>query len=132
MFQIADPGVGNPDVTSHKLGVNFPQWMGAPDDVINKVAFDVMRENEGVNVKEHIAKLPYPNTVPLPDDAVKIADIKNFDQYSLAILEYMSKRNLNLDDTDYYWSSSLGYRDRLIIPFYYEDRIVGWTGRSII
>tara|TARA_B000000609_G_C24058769_1_gene285383 strand:- start:38 stop:772 length:735 start_codon:yes stop_codon:yes gene_type:complete len=106
--------------------------MGAPDDVINKVAFDVMRENEGVNVKEHIAKLPTFNTVPLPDDAVKIADIKNFDQYSLAILEYMSKRNLNLDDTDYYWSSSLGYRDRLIIPFYYEDRIVGWTGRSII
>ena len=116
---------------SHKLR-KLLQWMGAPDDVINKVAFDVMRENEGVNVKEHIAKLPTFNTVPLPDDAVKIADIKNFDQYSLAILEYMSKRNLNLDDTDYYWSSSLGYRDRLIIPFYYEDRIVGWTGRSII
>ena len=105
--------------------------MGAPDDVINKVAFEVMRENEGVNVQEHIAKLPTFNTVPLPDDAVKIADIKNFDKYSLAILEYMSKRNLNLDDTDYYWSSSLGYRDRLIVPFYYEGRIVGWTGRSI-
>ena len=115
---------------SHKLR-KLLQWMGAPDDVINKVAFEVMRENEGVNVQEHIAKLPTFNTVPLPDDAVKIADIKNFDKHSLAILEYMSKRNLNLDDTDYYWSSSLGYRDRLIVPFYYEGRIVGWTGRSI-
>jgi len=91
-----------------------------------------MRENEGVDVQEHVAKLPTFNTVPLPDDATKVADIKNFDKYSLAILEYMSSRNLNLDDTDYYWSPSLGYRDRLIVPFYYEKRIVGWTGRSIV
>ena len=115
---------------SHKLR-KLLQWLGAPDDIINKVAFEVMRENEGVDVQEHIAKLPTFNTVPLPDDAVKIADLKEFDQYSLSILEYMSSRNLNLDDTDYYWSPSLGYRDRLIIPFYYEKRIVGWTGRSV-
>ena len=116
---------------SHKLR-KLLQWMGAPDDIINKVAFEVMRENEGVDVQEHIAKLPTFNTVPLPDDAVKIADIKEFDKHNLAVLEYMSSRNLNLDDTTYYWSPSLGYRDRLIIPFYYEGRIVGWTGRSIV
>ena len=29
-------------------------------------------------------------------------------------------------------SPSLGYRDRLIIPFYYEKRIVGWSARTII
>ena len=34
--------------------------------------------------------------------------------------------------TLYYWSPSLGYRDRFIIPFYYEKRIVGWTARSIL
>ena len=116
---------------SHKLR-KLLQWLGAPDDIINKVAFEVMRENEGVDVQEHIAKLPTFNTVPLPDDAVKIADIKEFDKHNLAVLEYMSSRNLNLDDTTYYWSPSLGYRDRLIIPFYYEGRIVGWTGRSIV
>jgi len=44
----------------------------------------------------------------------------------------MASRNLQLDDTDYYWSPSLGYRDRLIIPFYFESRVVGWTGRSIV
>jgi len=75
--------------------------------------------------------LPKFNTVPLPDDAVKIANIVEFNKHSMAVLEYMSARNLNLDDTDYYWSPSLGYRDRLIIPFYYEKRIVGWTARTI-
>ncbi len=115
---------------SHKLR-KLLQWMGAPDDIINKVALEVMRENEGVVAQTQIVQLPTFNTVPLPDDAVKIADITDFNKFSIAILEYMASRNLNLDDTDYYWSPSLGYRDRLIIPFYYEKRIVGWTARTI-
>ena len=116
---------------SHKLR-KLLQWMGAPDDVINKVALEVMRENEGVVAQTQIAQLPTFNTVPLPDDAVKITDITDFNKHSLAILEYMAGRNLNTDDTTYYWSPSLGYRDRLIIPFYFEGRVVGWTGRSIL
>ena len=116
---------------SHKLR-KLLQWMGAPDDIINKVALEVMRENEGVEAKTLIAQLPTFNSVPLPDDAVKITDLKNFNKYSIAVLEYMASRNLNTDDTEYYWSPSLGYRDRLIIPFYYEGCIVGWTGRSIV
>ena len=116
---------------SHKLR-KLLQWLGTPDDVVNKVAFDVMRENEGVEVKQRLAELPTFDTVPLPDDAIKITDITNFDKYSMAVLEYMASRNLNTDDTNYYWSPSLGYRDRLIIPFYYENRVVGWTGRSVL
>ena len=116
---------------SHKMR-RLMQWMGAPDDIINKVALDVMRENEGVEAKERIAQLPTFDSVPLPEDAVKITDITDFNKYSMAVLEYMASRSLNVDDTDYYWSPSLGYRDRLIIPFYYEGRIVGWTGRSVV
>ena len=116
---------------SHKMR-KMLQWLGTPDDVINKVAFDVMRENEGVEVKERITELPTFNTVPLPEDAVKISTITEFDKYSVSVLEYMAKLGLNLDDTDYYWASNLGYRDRLIIPFYYEKRIVGWTARSVL
>ena len=107
------------------------EWCNTPDSEINKLALDVMRINEGVEVAERKIELPTFETVPLPPDAVKIADIKDFNKFSIAILEYIAARNLNLDDTDYYWSPSLGYRDRLIIPFYYEKRIVGWTARTI-
>ncbi len=91
-----------------------------------------MQENEGIQTTQQLVELPTFKTVPLPDDAIKIADITEFNKYSLAILEYMSTRGLNLDDTDYYWSPSLGYRDRLIIPFLYEKRIVGWTARTVL
>jgi hypothetical protein len=90
-----------------------------------------MRENEGVEAKQRIASLPEFNTVPMPDDAIKISDITDFTKFSIAILEYMAARGLSVDDTDYYWSPSLGWRDRLIIPFYFEKRIVGWTGRTV-
>jgi hypothetical protein len=111
------------------------QWLGAPDDVINKLALDVMRENEGIETQHRKIELPTFSTVRLPDDAVNIAEVVNserIDKHLYKVLKYMSSRNLNLDDTDYYWIPSSGYRDRLVIPFYYEGRTVGWTARSII
>jgi hypothetical protein len=107
------------------------EWLNAPDDEITKLALDVMRENEGVEIQKHKVELPEFSTVQLPEDAIKITDIKDFNKFSMAILEYMSSRQLNLDDTEYYWSPSLAYRDRLIIPFYYEGRIVGYTARTV-
>ena len=110
---------------------NLLERMNAPDADITKLALDVRRENEGVEVQKHNVELPTFGTVHLPEDSVRIADIENFDKHSMAVLEYMAARNLNLDDTDYYWSPQLGYRERLIIPFYYEGRIIGYTARTV-
>lgn len=118
---------------SHKMRKLF-QWLGAPDDIVNKVALEVMRENEGVVTSTQIAQLPTFNTVPLPEDARKITDFEDTEQISqhlCDVINYMQERNLFLDDYDFYWSPSLGYRDRLIIPFYYEGKIVGWTARKV-
>ena len=111
---------------------NLLKWLNAPDDVINRLALQVMQENEGVQIKKQIVDLPKFNTVDLPENSIEISSIKDFDKHSMAVLNYMATRNLNLDDTKYFWSSNLGYRDRLIIPFYFEKRIVGWTARTVL
>lgn len=124
---------------SHKMR-RLLQWTGAPDDIINKVALEVMRENEGVEAQTRIATLPTFDTVPLPESARKLQDWADYcalepggiDKNLIKVFEYMKERNLYLDDTDYYWTPELGYRDRLIIPFYYESKIVGWTARSVV
>ena len=115
---------------SQKLRKLF-MWLNAPDDVINKLALDIMRENEGVEVQQRKIELPTFETVPLPPDAIRIADVQEPSKHLIEVLEYMAKRALYLDDIDYHWSPSLGYRDRLIIPFYYEGRVVGWTARTV-
>jgi hypothetical protein len=43
----------------------------------------------------------------------------------------MANRNLFFEDADFYWSPSLAYRDRLILPFTYKGKTVGWTARKI-
>jgi len=107
------------------------EWLNTADSDITKLALDVMRENEGVEVQQHRIELPEFATTQLPNNSVKINNITTFDKHSTAVLEYMSARHLNLDDTDYYWSPELAYRDRIIIPFYYENRIVGYTARTV-
>ena len=123
---------------SHKLR-RLLQWLGTADDVINKVALDVMRENEGVQAQGMSVVLPEFVTTKLPEgvrpieDWIKEAEDKNKQiDYNLgSILKYMKSRDLYLDDTTFYWSSSLNYRDRLFIPFYYQGRIVGYTARTV-
>tara|TARA_B100000676_G_C17934119_1_gene762581 strand:- start:18 stop:797 length:780 start_codon:yes stop_codon:yes gene_type:complete len=115
------------------------QWLGTSDDIINKVALDVMRENEGVEAQERSIILPTFNTVALPESSRRIQDWADYcalepgglDKNLIKIFEYMKNRNLYIDDTDYYWTPELAYRDRLIIPFYYEKRVVGWTARTV-
>jgi len=107
------------------------RWIGVPDDAINKLALDIMRENEGVEIASRTTVFPTFTPIPLPEDAVPIKNIIEFNKHSVAVLEYINQRNLELDDLDYHWSPSVAYRDRLIIPFYYNNQIVGWTARAI-
>ena len=59
------------------------------------------------------------------------AEAGHLDENIVKVFQYMLERNLSIEDTEYYWSPKLGYRDRIIIPFYYEGRIVGYTARTV-
>jgi hypothetical protein len=113
------------------------RWLNTPDDTINKLALEVMRENEGIEIEKNsrgVAVLPQFNTVSLPDDALLIQDDHCATSNHLdRVKQYLYKRKMLVNDGyEYYWSPSLAYRDRVIIPFKYENRIVGWTARSVL
>lgn len=123
--------------TSWQAGRNFSykmkkllQWLNVSDDLITKISFEILRLKENIPV-DYIVNLPKFDDVRLPLNSLKIAELTKQNKNSIAVLEYIAKRNLYLEDIDYYWSNTLGYRDRLIIPFYFENRIVGWTARSV-
>jgi hypothetical protein len=109
------------------------RWMGASDDTITKLTLDVMRINEGVEIQSRVVGIPSFETISLPKDARLITDDSSDENKFLAeVKNYMSSRKLRLDQGyDYYWSPSLAYRDRFIIPFLYEGRTVGWISRTI-
>jgi hypothetical protein len=61
------------------------------------------------------------NTGYLPDVAEDIGKI----------VEYIIGRGMDLDWYNWMWSPVPGYSDRVLIPFYHEGKIVGYTGRKI-
>lgn len=108
-------------------------WLGATDDVITKLSLDILRTNEGVDIQNRIVGIPSFEPKSLPDDSRLITDDPcDENQYLTDVKAYMSSRKLWVDQGyNYYWSSSLGYRDRLIVPFYHNNQIVGYTARTI-
>lgn len=111
----------------------FLIWLGVPDDTINKLSLDVLRLNEGIEVHDRLIELPEFASVQLPEDSVLIKDDPcDVSEQLTQVKDYMASRKLWLDEGyKYYWTSKLGYRDRLIIPFEYEGRTVGWTARTV-
>lgn len=107
------------------------RWINVPDDLINKISLQVMQENEGIEVQKRLIEIPTFHEVPLPDDALLIENVQDVTKHLAQVVEYMRARDLYLEDYPFYWSPSLGYRDRLIVPFYYEGKIVGWTARTV-
>jgi len=112
------------------------EWLNTPDADITKLALDVMRENEGVEVQKHRVELPEFTTTQLPERSEPLskhmwAEAGQCPEPVVRLFQYMLERNLSIEDTDYHWSPTLAYRDRLIIPFRYEGRIVGYTARTV-
>ena len=47
------------------------------------------------------------------------------------VIEYIINRGMQLEWYNWMWSAQPGYKDRVIIPFYNDGKIVGYTGRKI-
>lgn len=123
----------SPGKTVSKNTKELLKWLGLSDDEIKRLTLDALREKDSfLQVKPSLNfELQDKN---LPDDCLSIVQwIQEGceDPELLKVIEYILSRNLTLDDYHWHWSATAGYRDRVIIPFYYEGRTVGWTGRKI-
>ncbi len=106
---------------------NLLSWMGANDDVISKLSIEALKIESD---QQYIESISLPDLVdkPLPKDSILLsADTVN-DQ-TIPAIQYVYSRGLTLDDYKFYVSDEL--KDRIIIPFYYEGRVVGYTARKL-
>ncbi len=66
----------------------------------------------------------------LPPDSYRLKDASDTDAWAYVAREYLSSRSLSVTDYDWYLSSDKDYRDRLIIPFYQNKKLVYWQARA--
>lgn len=116
------------------------RWLNMPDDVITKLALQVLQQKTDDTGFKSIVTLPKFTIKELPPKAKPIYEWATYkdlepsgvDKDLFSVMEYIAKRKLTLDDYDFYWSPEAGFRDRLIIPFIHQSKIVGYTARKVV
>jgi len=107
---------------------NLLSWMGAHDDVISKLSMEALKV-ESDQAELEAVSLPLLPDRDLPKNCQLILDAASNNQGALAAAEYILDRGFTLDSYPWMWSPE--HPDRFIIPFMFEGRTVGWTGRKI-
>lgn len=109
----------------------FMRDLGMGDDVISQLRLEALRLNDtGTSgIKSIVPKF---DERALPLEAVPIVDLlDNPPDKLIPVLEYMVSRKLFPQDFSFYWTPKVGFSNRLIIPFYKDGMIVGYTARAV-
>lgn len=109
----------------------FMRDLGISDDTIGQLRLEALRLNDNSNT-EIKSIVPKFEERALPMDSRPINDwLDDMPDKLLPVLEYIAKRKLYLDYYDFYWTPKVGFSNRLIIPFYKDGVVVGYTARAI-
>ncbi len=117
------------------------QWFNVPDDIITKLTFDAMRLKEDADsgIQQKLVPTFTPRALPLGskslEDWSSWVELQGWEKGDEQLIEtFCYLRNIRGSDPfeyPYYWSNKLGFKNRVIIPFYHNKQIVGWTARAI-
>jgi hypothetical protein len=113
------------------------RWLGAGEDIIKEMVFEALKtEGEDYQPEDHQPKIEFTDK-DLPEGALPLiewlnADLDSENETHLAnVIQYVIDRGYDPVQEDFYWSPSPGYTDRIIIPFRWQNRIVGNTARKV-
>lgn len=114
--------------------------LNMPDDVISQLRLEALRLNDNSHAEVRQV-VPTFETRALPMDAKSLEEWsswieqngwENTDQQLINVFDYL--RNIRALDPyayPYYWTSKVGLKNRVIVPFYKDAICVGYTARAI-
>jgi len=108
----------------------FMRDLNIPDDIINQLRLEALRLDNN-NTAEIRSIIPKFDVRALPMGSQLITDLlANPPEKLIPVLEYMVDRKIYPEDFPFYWTPKVGFSNRLIIPFLFNNEIVGWTART--
>lgn len=122
---------------------SLSRWLGANEEDIREMVFESLKAEAPEYQHYHASQntvsfeeksLPE-GSLSLKDWALLIHSVSEesvIEQFTL-IVQYLIDRGFeNPFDYDFYWSPLNGYETRVIIPFRWQNKIVGCTARKIV
>lgn len=115
----------------------FMRLLNISDDIITKLSLEALKlHDEDVQSIKNIVPVFHERALPM--DAKSLQDWENWAKLGGEIPKgvvdsayYLMHRSIKFDEFPFYYSSNLGFKNRIIIPFLLDNRIVGWTARAI-
>jgi len=118
-----------PNPTLGKKYKDLATILGADQQDIHKVTIDLLKYAEDLETEsatDYVYNLQKFKTETIPDTATIVDDLP--DEH--AVKQYAIKRGLLGLYPLLYFEDKL-YKQRLVVPFTYNNELVGWTGRHI-
>jgi hypothetical protein len=118
-----------PNPTLGKKYKDLATILGADQQDIHKVTIDLLKYAEDLETEsatDYVYNLQKFKTETMPDTATIVDDLP--DEH--AVKQYAIKRGLLGLYPLLYFEDKL-YKQRLVVPFTYNNELVGWTGRHI-
>ena len=118
----------------------FMRDLTIPDDVINQLRLESLRLDD-TSTTEIRSVIPKFEKRALPMDAISFEELTTFlklpdSDYAVPTkfaesVAYLVERKIDPFEYPFYWTNKVGFNNRIIIPFLYNNEIVGWTARAI-
>ena len=120
-------------------------WLGADDLTVRRLVIDAVRLKDLVApeaIAEPIEEIKF-DTRSLPNDSkpiieleafYRLGDYQNVPAELLAAIEYVHRRQIDLHKYNFCWTADTAYNmhRRIVVPFYYQKQIIGYTARAIV
>ena len=108
-------------------------WLNMSEGKVAELAMTALREQEDIPILKKTINYELEER-QLPEDTktfTQWAEEGCTDDNFVNAVEYILGRGFKLDWYNWMWTPAPGYKDRVMIPFYYQGKIVGYTGRKI-
>ena len=106
------------------------RWLGLSELDVGKLNLVAMKHQENMPSVKKALNFTL-NEVPLPEDSKLLTKWIEEGTDVTPVIEYLVGRAMDIDWYDWMWSPAPGYKDRVLIPFYQDGKVVGYTGRKI-
>lgn len=116
---------------------NLCRWLGASDDQIKEMVFEALKTESLDYEPEHFVEKVKFTEKELPEGAMSINDwvnsayLPDISADIGPVIDYVYSRGFDALSKNFFWSPAPGYIDRVLLPYYYEGKIVGNTARKI-
>lgn len=122
----------------------FLKWLGTDDNDVQRLVFDALRVRELIQpdqiaepeerIEFEVRKLPAESQSFMAiAEFYHLAD-KDFPKEFINAVDYVYQRKIDMQRYEFYWTPEVEHKlsHRVIIPFHYQNQLVGYTARTFV